>query len=136
MTTEAHQVHIENLYSKISDLAKNNEKRHDDLAKDCEEQHRIGLEAIQRIHTRIDEFARIVVQMSEMNKDLQATVAHQRVLESKNEMIATKQAALDASMSEHRSTIKAVHRIAWGLAGFLGIAIGTALWQLISVVPK
>lgn len=83
-TNEAHQVHIETLYKQI-----------DALSKDCHDQHKAGLDGLQRIHERIDTFTAFMVQLSEVNKDVQSLTTHQKTLEARQDLIAGRVAVLE-----------------------------------------
>lgn len=122
MTPEAHQVHIDTLYKKI-----------EELSADCEGQHKTGLEAIQRVHQRIDEFTKVLMQMSEINRDVQSLVTHQKALDSESKSVAARMSQLENTVATHGSTVTSVHRIAWGVAGFITLAIGSAVFKVIGL---
>lgn len=122
MTIEAHGVHIENIYKKI-----------DELSNDCESQHKVGLEAIQRVHQRIDDFTKVLMQMSEINKDVQALITHQKTLETDSKSVATRINQIEITVKEHSNTVSSVHRIAWGVAAFVSLSIAAAVFKIIGL---
>lgn len=122
MSTEAHEVHIKTLYKKI-----------DELSSDCDEQHKTGLAAINRVHQRIDDFVGVLTKISEVNKDVQSLITHQKALDSDHKEVKNSLNNLERQMTSHASTIQAVHRIAWGVAGFVCLSIGAALFKLINL---
>lgn len=121
-TPEAHAVHIETLYKKI-----------DALASDCETQHKEGLQAIQRLHARIDEFTSILLQLSEINKDLHTLFTHQKALDLEVKEMSRQVDAIQRQVDDHSGTIRSVHRIAWGVAGFVALALGGAVFKVIGL---
>ena len=125
MTIEAHGVHIENIYKKI-----------EELSSDCESQHKVGLEAIQRVHQRIDDFTKVLMQMSEINKDVQALITHQKALESKQEALATRVNITEVATHSNTETANGLKKIAWAIVLGFGGLIGGTLWQLITTSPK
>lgn len=119
-TTEVHEYKIEALERQIAELAR-----------DCESQHKVGLEAIREVHRRIDDFTKIMVQMSEINKDVQSVVAHQKTLESKHETLVERMQLVERATDSNTDTADGIKRLGWALVlGFSGL-IGTTLWQLI-----
>lgn len=122
MTPEAHQVHIDTLYKKI-----------DELAFDCEGQHKEGLLAIQRVHQRIDDFTKVLMQMSEINKDVQALVTHQKTLETESKSISSRMSQIESTVKQHSNTVSSVHRIAWGVAAFVSLTIAAAVFKVIGL---
>lgn len=122
MTPEAHQVHIETIYKKI-----------DELSADCEGQHKDSLVAIQRVHQRIDEFTKVLMQMSEINRDVQSLVTHQKVLEADTKSIESRINIMEASVKTHGNTVSSVHKIAWGIAGFVALTIGASIFKVIGL---
>lgn len=119
---EAHEVHIETLYKKI-----------EELAQDCETQHRTGLGEIQRVHQRLDDFTKILIQMSEINKDVQSVTAHQKTLDGAVRHLGERVDSLVLNVQSHGLTVASVHRIAWGVAAFVSVAIGTAVFKLVGL---
>ena len=122
MTPEVHQVHIDTLYKKI-----------DELSVDCEDQHEKSLEAVQRVHQRIDDFTKVLMQMSEINKDVQALVTHQKGLETEVKAINGRMATIESTVKDHGSTVASVHRIAWGVAAFVSLTIAAAVFKVIGL---
>lgn len=122
MTPEAHQVHIDTLYKKI-----------DELSSDCEGQHKAGLEAIREVHRRIDDFTKIMMQMSEINRDVQALVTHQKTLETESKSVSDRIGKMEITVREHGSTVSSVHRIAWGVAAFVSLSIAAAVFKVIGL---
>lgn len=119
-TPEVHDVHIKTLYKKI-----------EELGKDCDSQHKTGLEAINRVHTRIDDFVSVLGKISGVNKDLQSVVAHQKSLDADHKEVKMSLNNLERQMEIHSGTIGMVHRIAWGVAGFICLALGGALLKTV-----
>ena len=113
---EQHEVHIQTLYSKI-----------DELSKDCENQHKAALEATLRIHQRIDEFTRIMVQLSELVKDVQSTMAHQKALESKIDSISSKIVTIE------KDTLANTEVSGWVKKG-LGLIVGAVIVGLLALL--
>lgn len=125
MTIEAHGVHIDNIYKKI-----------DELSKDCESQHNIGLQAIQRVHQRIDDFTSVLMQMSEINRDVQSLITHQKTLEAKQESLAARMNVTEAATNSNTETANGLKRIAWAMVLGVGALIGGSLWQVVIMAPK
>lgn len=116
MTTEVHEVHIQALYKKI-----------DELSSDCESHHEQGIAAIREVHRRIDEFTRIMIQMSEINKDVQALTSHQKALEAKQE-------ALQLQLITVKNTTDANTEVSgWVKKGF-GAVLLAVLISLLAIV--
>lgn len=120
-STEVHEVKIENLEKKI-----------EELAKDCETQHKVGLEAIQRVHQRIDDFTKIMMQMSEINKDVQSITAHQKSLDAEQKAIVTRLSMLERISDSNAETANGIKKIGLAIVVGFGGLIGTALWQLVA----
>lgn len=119
---EAQAVHIDTLYRKVADLQK-----------DCDSQHKIGLDAINRVHSRIDDFVNVLTKISEVNKDIQAVVAHQKSLDADHKEVKISLTNLERQMEVHAGTIRSVNRIAWGVGTFICGGVGIALFKLIGL---
>lgn len=125
MSIEAHEVHIKNLYDKI-----------EELSVDCESQHRVGLEAIREIHRRIDDFTKIMMQLSEINKDVQSLVAHQKTLEAEAKALNTRVNTVEAATNMNTETSNGLKKIAWAIVLGFGGLLGGTLWQIVLSHPK
>lgn len=125
MTIEAHAVHIENLQKQIKELSK-----------DCESQHKDSLEAIKRIHDRIDNFTSFLMQMSELNKDVQASTAHIKTLEVESRELERRMSLIERQTESNTETAKGIKKLGWAIVTGFGGLIGVTLWQLILAVPK
>lgn len=121
-TPEAQQVHIQTLYSKI-----------DELSEDCAEQHKQGLEAIREVHRRIDDFTKIMLQLSDLAKDVQAVTTHQKSLEGAMKVMDERLDVVQDKVSSHGLTVSSVQRIAWAVAGFVSLGVGGAFFKLVGL---
>lgn len=123
--TTATEVHIETLYRKIDDLQKN-----------CSTQHEAGLEATLRLHGRIDEFVKFMTQLSEINKDVQAAIAHQKSIESEMKSIVSRVSVVERVADSGAETVEGIKKISWAIALGFGGLFGAALWQIVVNYPK
>lgn len=125
MTLEVHQVHIDTIYKKI-----------ESLSADCENQHKDSLVAIQRVHQRIDDFTKVLMQMSEINRDVQSLVAHQKALEAKQESLSTRINTIELATNSNTEAANGMKKIAWALVLGFGALFGGTLWQIVVTAPK
>lgn len=125
MTIEAHAVHIKNLQEQIKELSK-----------DCENQHKDSLEAIREVHRRIDDFTQIMMRMSEMNKDVQASSAHIKALEAKSEAMQERIVLLERVSDSNTEMVKGIKKLGYAVVTGFGGLIGITLWQLLLAAPK
>lgn len=95
----ATDVHIDTLYTKI-----------DELSQDCETHHKQNLAATQEVHRRIDDFTKIMIQMSEINKDVQAMTSHQKAMEIEQKDLVRRMSTVETQSSSNAEVASWVKR--------------------------
>lgn len=116
---EVHEFKIESL-----------EKRIVELAEDCETKHKEEMSAIREVHKRIDDFTKIMMQMSEINKDVQSVTAHQKALDAEQKAINGRLNALERVTDSNTDTANVIKRLGWAIMIGFGALIGTEMWQM------